>query len=85
MSWITNIFTKKPKTKPYISLIGETIHPEHGIELSLDWSDEFVRYLKDSGYTGTSDELIIQKYMLHLYSDMAERIRERTNNVSDFQ
>lgn len=80
-----SFFKSKPKNQPYISIIGDTIHPEHGIELALNWTDDFVKYLKESGYSGTTDELVIQKYLVVLYSDMIERIREKTNNISDYE
>jgi hypothetical protein len=56
-------------SKPLISIIGEKIDPEHGIELELDWTDEFVAHLRANGYKGISDEKIIQQWLLTIYKE----------------
>ncbi len=61
-------------TKPLISIIGEKIDPEHGIELELDWSDEFVAYLRKNGYKGISDEKIVQQWLLTIYKETEQKL-----------
>jgi hypothetical protein len=76
-----NIFRKKKKnpegkdsTEPWVQVIGEHIDPKYGIRIELDWNDAFVDYLKRNGYTGTSDETIVQKWLAHLYKHLVENM-----------
>jgi hypothetical protein len=83
MKWFKNLFKKKTK-EPYVSIIGENIDPENGIEIALDWNAEFIKYLKQHGYTGTSDELIVQKWLQSLYNDMSTKLGEN-NKFGEFE
>lgn len=94
MNWFTKLFKKKttvgalPSTKevePLIQILGERIDPEKGVELTLDWNDEFITYLKSNGYHGTSDEAIIQHWLGDLYLDMQRRLQARINMNSDYE
>lgn len=85
MSKFASKFKKKKEATSYVSIIGDKIDPEHGIELKLDWNDEFIAYLKANGFTGTSDELIIQKWLHFMSLDVEQRIQDKTRNVSEFQ
>lgn len=53
----------KKKTEPYVSVLEDHYDPEHGHKFKLDWNDEFVEYLKTNGYTGSTDEQIVEKWM----------------------
>lgn len=77
--------TEEPKeAAPYIKISGDRIDRDRGgIELTLDWNEEFVEYLRVQGYNGTSDELVIQKYLQVLYADISSRIKD--NNDDDYQ
>jgi hypothetical protein len=87
MSWANKLFKKKSKSKeePLIQILGERIDPEKGVELALDWNDEFIAYLRSHGYHGTSDEAIIQQWLGDLYLDMQKKIQLRLNINSDFE
>ncbi len=76
---------ESPKNdEPYVRIVGDKIDKDRGgIELSLDWNDEFVEYLRSQGYHGSEDELVIQKWLHSLYTDMESRLKER--NPGDFQ
>lgn len=63
---------KKKSKEPWVQVIGEDIDPERGIKIELDWNDAFVKYLKQNGYTGTSDEAIVQKWLAHMYKHTME-------------
>lgn len=75
--------TEKPE--PLVSVVGESIDPEKGLVLTLDWNDEFIQYLRENGYYGTSDETIIQQWLGNLYLDMQKRIQHQQNINSDFE
>lgn len=75
--------TEKPE--PLVSVVGESIDPEKGLVLTLDWNDEFIQYLRDNGYHGTSEETIIQQWLGNLYLDMQKRIQYQQNINSEFE
>lgn len=70
----TDEIDKKNSKEPWVQVIGEHVDPKQGIRIELDWNDAFVDYLKRSGYTGTSDEAIVQKWLAHLYQHLMEKM-----------
>lgn len=68
-----NIFKKK-KPEPYVNILETTHDPEHGYKFKLDWNDEFVEYLKENGYSGDTDELIVEKWMQNICDSNDPRI-----------
>lgn len=74
---------KKNDNQPWVQVIGEHISEEHGIKIELDWNDAFIKYLKKNGYTGVSEEAIVQKWLTHLYQHLIENINK--NQKSTFE
>lgn len=59
-----NIFKKKEKVvEPWVDIIESDYDVEHGWKFKLDWNQEFIVYLKENGYNGDTDELIVEKWM----------------------
>lgn len=92
MNWFTKLFKKKKKTtsgtevvEPLIQILGERIDPEKGVELALDWNDEFIAYLRANGYHGVTEEAIIQHWLGDLYLDMQRKLQARINMSSDYE
>jgi hypothetical protein len=71
--------TGKFDSKPWVTITGEAIDPEKGIRLSLDWNDEFIKFLKSNGITGSDEEQIVQKYITMLYRELMEQMEEQTS------
>jgi hypothetical protein len=79
-----NISKKKVSTKgPHVEIIGAEVDSRKGIKIELNWNDEFVEYLKKNGYTGTSEEAIVQKWLGQLYGQLAVDINP--DKKSDFE
>lgn len=75
-------FLKFPKkVEPNITIQSSRLDPNGGIEISLDWNDEFVEYLKTNGYTGTSEETIVQKWLTRLYQDQLSKLNDSNTNT----
>lgn len=72
---------KKNSKEPWVQVVGDEIDPERGIRIELDWNDAFVKYLKQSGYTGTSDEAIVQKWLAHMYQHTMETMNPGQTNT----
>ena len=69
---------------PRVEIVGEVSDPHKGIGIELDWNDAFVRHLRDNGYTGASDEAIVQYYLTHLIQSITEDIDDDTKQ-SEFE
>ena len=70
-----DVESKMQGPEPFIAVISESFHAEHGIELKLDWNDAMINFLKRNGYAGVDDEQIIQQYVYDLFSDKIKEIR----------
>ena len=46
------------------------------IRVDIDWDDEFITYLKQHGFTGATDESIVQKYVATLYRNTLETLND---------
>lgn len=61
-------FDKKIATingEPYIGIMKSEFRPElgvNGLYFEFDWNDEFISMLNREGFTGTSDETMVQSY-----------------------
>lgn len=73
---------KKPKV-PHIEVVGDGFDPKKGIKLELDWNDEFIEYLRKIGYSGVSDEAIVQKWLSDVNAQIIKEINP--NAKSDFE
>jgi hypothetical protein len=69
---------EKSSKEPWVSIVGESIDPEKGIKLELDWNDAFIKYLKANGYTGASEEMIVGKWMVDMHRHLAGKLNEGT-------
>lgn len=77
---------KEPENEgPYIRIVGEKFDPVNGLELEFDWNNEFVKLLRDTGYTGTSDESIVQKWLQVFAQDCADKVRDQSIIKGDYQ
>lgn len=58
--------------EPFLNLKGLIQQADGKIKIELDWDDNFVKKLKEVGYTGPDENSIIQKYLLELTSGIAD-------------
>lgn len=85
--------TEEPKesketAEGWIEILGTTTDGKTGqIKIDLDYNEDFVEYLRSKGIQGTSDDVVIQKWITMLYRDIIEQQQEdqRENAVSDFE
>lgn len=52
------------KKEPYVNVVNIDVNPDNAKAgyMELDWNDYFVKFLHDSGYTGKSDEDVVNKW-----------------------
>lgn len=58
--------------------------PEKGIRIETDWNEAFVRYLRAQGYTGTSDEQVIQRYIAMVAKQIADRVTPNAPESNEY-
>lgn len=64
---------KKEGDEPFLELIGDELSAEYGLAVKLDWNAAMINYLKRNGYNGTTDEEIVQKYLVDMMNDKAKK------------
>ena len=60
------------RKEPFLDLKGLVQEEDGKIKIELDWDDNFIKKLKESGYTGASDDILIQKYLLELTKSISD-------------
>lgn len=52
------------KKEPYVNVLKLDVNPENAKAgyMELDWNDHFVKFLHENGYTGQSDEAVVNKW-----------------------
>ena len=52
------------KEQPYVNVLKLDVNPENAKAgyMELDWNDHFVKFLHSNGYTGESDEAVVNKW-----------------------
>ena len=52
------------KKEPYVNVLKLDVNPENAKAgyMELDWNDHFVKFLHENGYTGESDEAVVNKW-----------------------
>ena len=73
------------KKENHFSIVSDHIDPQRGIELKLDWDDDFIRYLRSHGYNGASDEIVVQKWLHATSASLEERLKLESDFTSDFE
>lgn len=68
--------------EPYVEIVGEKFDSEGGVGLRLDWNQAFVKYLKDNGFSGPTDETIVDNWVTSLGRQAADR---PMGGVSEFK
>lgn len=62
--------------EPFVSIIGEREAADGSVELVLDWNKAFIRKLRRNGYSGGSDDAMVNMWLSTLsrqiQSEMAD-------------
>ena len=76
----------KQSPDPWVDIIG-WVKDSNGVRTELQWNDAFVDYLRAEGISGVDDDAVVQKWVVVLMHDMANRMEdEQTDNEnSEFE
>ena len=91
-----DIFTKKKKTEPepkhpresdepWVNVVNtefDTGNPKQGF-MELEWNKAFINFLREHGYTGNTDEDLVDKWFTDLCKNIGGQIDEESKFVAD--
>lgn len=78
------------KGEPWVGVIGSEFDKKdgpNGLSMELDWNDAFVQMLKQTGYSGETDELIVEQWFEDVATEqfMREMQAESAGEIYDPQ
>lgn len=75
---------RREGSDPWVEVTSADYSAAKGIQVNLDWNEAFVKYLRDNGFDGDNDEVVVQKWLLLLYRDMAMNMEDEQIEQTDF-
>lgn len=72
------------RNEPYVNIVAiyeDREGSDSRIRIELDWNSQFIKKLKENGYTGVDEQAIIQRYIAELTSDIAKDL----SGTSDYE
>ena len=67
---------------PWIEFLGDEYDEDtQQVNVKLDWNKAFVKVLRENGYSGASDETIINRYLKSLSESLADEISKEKFDV----
>lgn len=67
---------KKNSDEPWVDVHSAEFTVERGVQIELDWNPAFIGYLKENGFKGKNEQIIVQKWLVLLYGDLITRLEE---------
>jgi hypothetical protein len=54
-------------------------------EVEYEWDEQFVEYLRKNGFSGTSDELVVKKWLQTLVVKLGEKLFDKSKVTSEYE
>ena len=82
----TNTTKAKKSEEPMVKVLQVNVNPDNPKNgfFELDWNDEFVNMLKQNGYTGESEEEIVDRWFRDIVKGMLEEEGLDTNRGAGY-
>lgn len=79
-NWLKQIFTTQQTTQPAIQLQKQEqqerffvlkwhFQDDGRAKMECDWDDAFIKELRRRGFTGSSDDAVVQKFLTYIHSN----------------
>lgn len=68
----------KNSSEPWVDVHSAEFSVERGVQIELDWNAAFISYLKENGFKGKDETIIVQKWLVLLYGDLITRLEEES-------
>lgn len=65
--------------EPLVELVG-SVDTEHGTKIELDWNQAFINHLIANGYSGPTDEIIVQRWLELISKEVVTDIIEHDDD-----
>ena len=56
--------------EPWVVVRGESVDPEKGLRLDMDWNEAFIKHLRAQGVKGTRDEDVVAFWLTMINQQM---------------
>lgn len=63
---------KRRSSDPWVDVTSETIHEDGRIEIQMDWNDAFIKYLRQHGFKGANEEVLVQQWLASIQKEAEE-------------
>ena len=74
---------KMNSDEPWVEMVGESVDPEKGIKVELNWNPAFIKYLREGGIQGASEEECAQRWLAMVAQDVDSRVSDHDNDGKD--
>ena len=74
---------KMTSDEPWVEMVGHSVDPERGIKVELAWNPAFIKYLREGGIQGTSEEECAQRWLAMVAQDVDSRVGDHDNDGKD--
>ena len=61
---------KMESDEPWVEMVGASVDPEKGIRVELNWNPAFIKYLREGGVQGASEEECAQRWLAMISKDI---------------
>ena len=69
--------------EPWVEMVGSSVDPERGLKVELNWNPAFIKYLREGGVQGTSEEECAQRWLAMVAKDVDSRQVDDDNDGKD--
>jgi len=81
----TDVKSGKESTEPWVNVARTTFDendPRQGY-MELEWNTAFINFLRENGYTGKTDEDLVDKWFTDLCKNIGAQMDEETKFVAN--
>ena len=79
-----NIIEEKMESdEPWVEMVGASVDPEKGIRVELNWNPAFIKYLREGGIQGASEEECAQRWLAMISKDIDGRYADDDDDGKD--
>lgn len=94
MNIFKNLFGKKKEPKqesskesnePWVNVVNTNFdegNPKQGF-MELEWNKAFIHFLREHGYTGNTDEELVDKWFTDLCKNIGAQLDEESKFIAD--
>lgn len=63
---------KRRSSDPWVDVTSEVIHEDGRFEIEMDWNDAFIKYLRQHGFRGANEEILVQQWLASIHKEIEQ-------------